>query len=77
MRVSAQRDSVELGVSGHGGEPATASTSSNRWVRELVTFETGPKSTQATIHLRKTSDGDRHAWCDNRTLPLLPPKPDE
>ena len=77
MRVSDKAEAVELGVSGYGGKPASVSVSSTRWGRRSVSFKTGPKANRVTIHLRKSSDGAGHAWCDNLTLPLRPPASEE
>ena len=73
MRVSDKAETVELGASGYGGKPVSTPLSSKQWVRKSVTFKTGPKANRVTIHLRKTSGGGGHAWCDNLTLPLRPP----
>jgi hypothetical protein len=77
MRVSDKAETVELSASGYGGEPVSVSVSSTRWVRKSVTFKTGPQADRVTVHLRKTSGGEGHAWCDNLTLPLRPPPSEE
>ena len=73
MRVSGPGETVELAVTGHGGPEEKAATGSTKWRRVVVRFTTGRNATSATIHLRKTSKGDGHAFCDNLGLPRMPP----
>ena len=71
-RVSDPNESIVLGVKDHGSPEQRASLSSDAWTRMSVEFKTGPQTTQATIFLLKSSDGNGFAWCDNLTLPLSP-----
>lgn len=77
LRVSDKNETVALTASGYGGKPVRVSASSTRWIRKSVSFKTGPEASRVTIHLRKSSDGNGHAWCDNLTLPLRPPAADK
>ena len=70
--VSGPGETVELAITGHGGPEVKAVTSSKEWKRLVVRFTTGPNAESATIHLRKTSEGDGHAFCDNVGLPRMP-----
>jgi hypothetical protein len=70
VRVSDAAETVEVGVTGHGGQEMAVSTSSTQWTRLSVDFTTGLESDTATIYVLKASDGPGNAWADNVTLPL-------
>jgi len=75
-RVSGADESIVLGVKQHGGPETSASSSSTEWTRQSVEFTTGPRATEATVYLLKSTPGEGHAWCDNLTLPLRPRSPE-
>lgn len=70
LRVSNEREAIVLGVHDHGGPEVSISVSSLEWIRESIEFTTGPETNQATITIRKATDGTGYGWCDNLTLPL-------
>jgi hypothetical protein len=76
VRVSDASEAVVLAVKPHGGAEVSVSASPTQWTRKSVEFTLGAGVTQATIHLRKATDGEGYAWCDNLTLPLRPPPDD-
>lgn len=71
-RISNKNEMLVLGVRGHGAPLAEVSLASPDWERMNIQFKTGPQAREATIFMRKSSDGDGFAWCDNLTLPLNP-----
>lgn len=68
---------VELGVRDHG-EMETLSPSSGKhrgvgqnWVRSILHFKTGPTSTNATVFIRRTTDGEGRVFTDDTGLIFL------
>lgn len=72
LRVSDAKESVRLGVKGHGAAAVSVATSSTAWVRKTVLFATGPAAARCILYVKKTSATGGHAWADNLALPLTP-----
>jgi len=70
LRVSEKDETVVLGVKDVGTAEVSVSLSEVAWTRRSIDFTTGPKATEATMYMLKSSQGDSFAWCDNVTLPL-------
>ena len=72
LRVSDAKESVSIGIRGHGGKPMSVSSSSTEWERKTLTFKTGANAERAIVAITKTSGGKGHVWGDNIVLPLTP-----
>jgi hypothetical protein len=65
---TANGETVELAVNGHGGDAVLASHSGG-WTRKTIDFKTGSSGKQVTISVTKTSSGSGNAWADALVLP--------
>ncbi len=72
VRVSDESETIVFGIRQHGADEVSVSASSTEWTRKSIDFTTGPKATEATVYLLKSTAGGGHVWCDNLTLPLQP-----
>jgi len=71
LKVSAPEEAAAIGIILADGSEFAAATSSTKWTRLVVEFETR-EQTEGRVFIRKTSDGDGFAWADNLGLPGTP-----
>ncbi|NQT52978.1 right-handed parallel beta-helix repeat-containing protein [bacterium] len=72
LRTSGADESVSVGVRRADGREVAAAFSGTEWERRTVQFSTGQNENTVTLFLRKTTNGEGHAWCDNVGLPRMP-----
>ncbi len=70
LRVSDAKETILLGVRGHGASEQRAESASTEWERKTIDFRTGPDATEAMVFIQKTTAEGGYGWADNLTLPL-------
>jgi hypothetical protein len=69
-------ESAHLGVTNHGGDEifgTVVTDTSNLWVKETLTFRTGPDSTSATVYGWKNSPGSGTVYFEGAGLQVVEP----
>lgn len=69
-------ESAHLGVKNHGGAElfgAVVTSTGNLWVKETLTFRTGPASTSAEIYAWKNSTGSGLVYFEDAGLQIIEP----